>query len=575
MNETLIEVKFPKLNHFWMDSGLLGLYKISRDVNPEETRVEIKLNDDGVLFKGTEANLEKFLHNTYDSLLAQYYNTSTQKQKEKNAGFYYDSKEDRFVRFPKVKSMGIASLIFNKAPRPTKREVKYEKKEIIESGKKIKKEILPANYAYLQERLDIFLSETDLEIGSSSLLIDGRNAIQPKVEINLKKEKGKEKGKCFFCGDSSHLSEIGGTVFPMISGSSGALTFNTCGGKPEKICWKCDFIGKFVPVNGFYTMNSDNYHIYFPYSPSLEKMNDVLGSLQAIEIEDPNLLRNFNHQLGGYFQRPFEQLFSFLYSLYRIVMTKKSSISSTNEDYELDYEKLFEITLSKAPIEFFVLYTEALGDTQMGKMIWPFQDSIYLFRLFDRIERNKINIKETMTILIDFDQPKSESKTIVRNRICEKILRKQSIVELVEPHVFRINKSKIHYIKPINDFVILYEKILKEDGGKMNQEIIDTAVSLGKTIGKSVGPFGKKGKGDLFRLRKTRKPEDFLNEINRIQLKYSALVTADLYNKGQDFKDNFAEFKQFCMIAALNTFNAENREEQNKGANIGNKEEKQ
>jgi hypothetical protein len=190
--------------------------------------------------------------------------------------------------------------------------------------------------------------------------------------------------------------------------------------------------------------------MYFPYSPSLEKMKDVITNLQAIKIEDPKFLRNFNQQLGGYFQRTFEQLFSFLYSLYRIVMTRKTT-GSTNEDYELDFEKLYEITLSKAPIEFFVLYTEALGDTQMGKMIWPFQDSVYLFRLFDRLERNKINIKDTMNLFIDFDQPKNESKTIVRNRICERILRKQSIVELVEPHVFRINKSKIQYIKPINE----------------------------------------------------------------------------------------------------------------------------
>ncbi|MCX9083733.1 MAG: hypothetical protein OIN87_02920 [Candidatus Methanoperedens sp.] len=573
MNETLKEVKFPKLNHFWMDSGLLGLYQIAKDEKFGDMGVEIKLNDDGVSFKGSEANLDSFFHKTYDSLLAKYYNISTQKQKDENAGFYYDSKEDKFIRFPKVKSMGIAALIFNKASRPTVSEVKYEEKEIIESGKKIKKDILPTDHAHLQERLDKFLVETELKIGSSSLLKDGPNAIQPQVQINLKPHKGKEKGKCFFCGSSSHLSEIGGTVFPMISGSSGALSFNSCGGKPEKVCWKCDFIGKFVPVNGFYTINNGNYHMYFPYSPSLEKMKDVINNLHAITVEDPKFLRNFNQQLGGYFQRPFELLFSFLYSLYRIVMTRKTT-GSTDEDYELDFEKLYEITLSKAPIEFFVLYTEALGDTQMGKMIWPFQDSVYLFRLFDNLERNKINIKETMNLFIDFDQPKNESKTIVRNRICERILRKQSIVELVEPHVFRINKSKIQYIKPINDFVILYEKIIKEEGVKMNQEIIDTAVSLGKTIGKSVGPSGKKGKGDLFRLRKTRKPEDFLNEINRIQLKYGALVTADLYNKGQYFSDNFTEFKQFCMIAALNTFNAENREEKNKDNNIEIKEVK-
>lgn len=554
-----------------MDSGLLGLYQIAKDEKFGEMGVELKLNDDGVSFKGTEANLDTFFHKTYDSLLAQYYNISTQKQKDETAGFYYDSKNDKFVRFPKVKSMGIAGLIFSKGSgyKPTKREEKYVKIKD-ESGKNIKSKLLPPNYAHLQERLDNFLSETELKNDTSSLLIDGPNMIRPSVAINVKHGKGKLKGKCFFCGDNS-IDDIGSTVFPLITGSSGILSFNSGGGKPEKVCWKCDFIGKFVPVNGFYTINNGNYHMYFPYSSSLEKMNDVITNLKAIKIEDPKYLRNINHQLGGYFQRPFEQLLSFLYSLYRIVMTRKTT-GSTNEEYELDFEKLFEIALSKAPIEFFVLYTEALGDTQMGKMIWPFKDSVYLFRLFDNLERNKINIKETMNLFIDFDQPKNESKTIVRNRICERILRKQSIVELVEPHVFRINKSKMQYIKPINDLVILYEKIIKEEGVKMNQEIIDTAVSLGKTIGKSVGPSGKKGKGDLFRLRKTRKPEDFLNEINRIQLKYGTLVTADLYNKGQAVGDNFSEFKQFCMIAALNTFNAENREEQNIGAKIDNKE---
>ena len=36
----------------------------------------------------------------------------------------------------------------------------------------------------------------------------------------------------------------------------------------------------------------------------------------------------------------------------------------------------------------------------------------------------------------------------------------------------------------------------------MQQELIDAAVSLGKTIGMSLAQEGKKGKGELFRLRK-------------------------------------------------------------------------
>jgi len=462
-----MEVKFPKLNHFWMDSGLLGLYQIAKDEKSGEIEVEIKLNDDGVLFKGTEANLDTFFHKTYDSLLAQYYNTSTQKQKEENAGFYYDSKSDIFVRFPKVKSMGIAGLIFSKGSgyKPTKSEKKYIKLKD-ESGKNIKSKLLPPEYAHLQERLDNFLSETELKNDTSSLLIDGPNTIKPSVTINVKPGKGKRTGKCFFCGDNS-TDDIGSTVFPLITGSSGILSFNSGGGKPEKVCWKCDFIGKFAPVNGFYTMNNKSYHMYFPYSSSLEKMNDVFSFLYAIKIEKPNLTRNFNNQLSGYYPNPFEQLFAFLYSLYRIVMTRKSSKNPTDENYELDYERLYGITLSKASLEFFVMNTEALGETQIGKIIWQFQDLVYLSKLLDFMERNKININELMKILIDHEQ--ENNKTILRNRICERILKKLSIVKLAEQHAFRINKSEFRYIKPLNDFVILYEKILKEDGGKSGQ----------------------------------------------------------------------------------------------------------
>lgn len=550
MNDSLIEVHFPKYNHFWMDAGLLGLYHIALSEQPKEFDIEVKLDDDGVFFRGTEEKIQSFLQKVYDALLKKYYNISSQDQKEKKEGFYFDTKTDRFIRFPKVKSMGIAGLIFNKAPRPTQGEIKYDKT-------KDQKGILSEDSLNIQERLNNFLQENKLKIGSSSLLIDGPNAIQPKVEIRVKN--GNAKGNCFICGDSSSsLSEIGGTVFPMITGSSGVLSFNSTGSRPEKVCWKCDFIGKFVPVTGFYVMSKDSYHIYFPYSSSLEKMKDVFRSLEISKFEDLKFLRNFENRLGGYIQKPYEHFFSFLYSLYRVVMVKKISSSSTDDEYELDYEKLIEVSLNRAPLDFFVVHTESLGDTQMGKMIWSFQESVYFFRLLYYLEMNKIDIKKVMGLLVDFDQTKNENKTIIRNRICEKILKKQSIVDLIEQHVFRINKSKTQNIKPLSDFVVLYEKIIREGGNCMDQETIDIAVSVGKTIGMSIAPGGKKGKGDLFRLRKTRKPEDFLNEINRIQMKYGTRVSADLYNKGQNMEENFSEFKQFCMIAALNTFNAGN-----------------
>ncbi len=550
MVDAVREIRLPKIGHFWFDAGIIGFYELARMENPEKSDVQITLDDEGVTIRGRESDLPAFLNQVYSTLLQRYYNTSSEKQEQEKAGFYYDSKQEKFIRFAKVKPMGIAGLIFGKAPRPTKDQIKYVKNA--------EKGTLPPDYAHIQGRLNTFLTETNLKISGTSLLLDGPNACQPKVTIPTKE--GKLKGNCFLCGNPSHaLTDIGGTIFPMISGSSGALTFNSGCGGPAKVCWKCDYVGKFVPVTGFYVTDGGINHIYFPYSASLQKMHEIFGSFESMKICDPYHLRNFNPELGGYFKKPYEQLISFLYSVYHRILSTAEDIEEG--DTNLDYDRMYDLVLSNAPIEIFVLYTEALGETQMGKMIWPFKDSVYMFRLFEHMETHGIPLKQMMQILIDFDQKKDENKTLMRNRICERILRQQSVVNLIEQHIFRINASKIQYIKPVHDFVIEYEKILIQENDPMKQELIDTAVSLGKTIGMNLGPQGKKGKGDLFRLRKARKPEDFLNEVNRIQMKYGALVTADLYQNGEAMEQNFSKFKQFCMIAALNTYNGMNRSE--------------
>ncbi|MFQ5561399.1 MAG: hypothetical protein ACE5FU_12570 [Nitrospinota bacterium] len=87
----------------------------------------------------------------------------------------------------------------------------------------------------------------------------------------------------------------------------------------------------------------------------------------------------------------------------------------------------------------------------------------------------------------------------------------------------------------------------------MNIEEQEAAVTLGKRIGFVIGKDGKKE--DLFALRKGRKKTDFLNELNRLQFKCSLTVPPDVY-EGKLTDSNFIEFKQFCMIAALNSFHA-------------------
>ena len=518
-NSQLVKIDFLKLGHFWFDSGLVGLIKLLEDVRP--TNVEIKIDDTKLSLRGENESIKKGLQQAYDLLVDRYYNLSTKKQKDETTSynFYYDTNQDEFISFPKRKSLGIAGIIYNKAPRPTGGSIPWVEKidkSFSFNGKVIKKKrgILPADYAYLQERLDSFLNQNGLDVTTSGLLTDGPNAVKPNVNIQVpQKMKGEH---CYLCGEESgNLDEANQTIFPFLTGSSGVLSFNPEAGKPEKICWKCSLIGKFVPVNGFYSSQGDNLYVFLPYSNSLKKMCDSYDLLQESKYEDPNLFHNFKHPLGGYYQNPFEIAFAFLYTLYDKLRIRKQE-SSNEEIQALDVEKLLNLTFNKAPLEFYVVHTRNEGSTFAGKMIWPFKESLYFFRLLEVIEAlAKVSMKDVLFYCIDFTRPKVESQTMIRDKICERLLKKQSIVDLVEQHVFHAQSD---YFKPLFDALQVYELLLKE-GNELFKEEQEAAVELGRKIGMAVGKSEHGKKGDLFALRKSRRKVDFLEQINRLQFK--------------------------------------------------------
>ena len=573
------EITFQKLNHFWLDSGLLGLAVMLKEV---DSSIKKNLNDKGLTLIGIESEIQKAIEKAYDLLIGRYYNTSKKKQIDDTSSynFYYDSKEDKFVAFPKKKSVGIAELIYNKAPRPIGSSVKWqrgEKREIQINGKFIKRNrgILPPSHAHLQKMMDEFLDRNGLDVTTTGLLVDGANEIRPNVNI-VAKVSDNVKGNCYLCGEnSSHFEEISQTTFPFITGSSGLLNFNTMCGKPERVCWKCAFIGKFVPVNGFYIMQGDNIFAFFPYSVSFEKMLDVYNTLQDGKYEDPNLFKNFQHPLGfekyadGYFQKTFEVTFAFLHTLYRRVLLHQKA----DEDVGvLNWEEMCNLAISKAPLEFVVLHAESKGKTSMGKMVWPFRDSVYFFRLMESMEKSKINIKEVMRLLIDFSQKNQENKTILRNRFCERILKKKTVLDIVEERAWDIvfpqdqKNSKPQNPSSLIDFFLKYESIIKE--GKMTDEERSVAVTLGKTIGLCVSKRDnetrskneierdlKRLKGDLIKLKKVRKLTDFLSEIERLEVRYDfSLGIPDGLLDGKLRDDNFREFKGYCTISAMQAY---------------------
>jgi hypothetical protein len=539
----VVEVVFKKLGHFWFDAGLVGLIKMLEEVNLKKLGVTSEVIDNQLRLNGESRDIQKAIESAYERLVEKYYNLSSQKQREDTASynFYYDTQNDCFVSFPKRKAVGIAGIICDTAPRPTGGSIKWHQAE---------KGVLPQEYIHLQEKLDLYLKQSGLKITTSGLLIDGPNAIKPSITIKLDKSKKSE--QCYLCGEEGNaLEEANQTIFPFITGNSGVLSFNSEIGKPEKICWKCSLLGKFVPVTGFYSAQGEHLYAFLPYSTSLAKMCSAEDLLRDSRYEDPNLYRNFNPPLGGYFQNPFEMTFAFLYTLYdKMLMHQKED--SNEGEIELEMEVMLNLTFNMAPLEFFVIHTKDEGNTFAGKMIWPFKETIYFFRLIQEIEKKtKVRMEKILPDLIDYEQ-KNEARTLLRNKVCERMLKKQTILDLIEKHIYH---SGINYFKPLFEMLLVYELIIRE-GDLVFKEEQDAAVALGRCIGMALGKSIVGKKGDLFALRKSRRKVDFLEQLNRLQFRLGNdfIVPKDVY-EGKLTDENFQEFKQFCMIAALNSYN--------------------
>lgn len=535
-------VQFSKKGHYWLDAGLLGLIMILDQL--ELKNVDMSIENNKLTLAGDPDDVEYILQTAYDKLVDEFYNVSTKKQIEEKQkyNFYYDEKEDKFVAFPKKKSMGIAELIYNKAAGPSAEIVKWEGKE---------KGVLPDKFKHIQQRMDEFIDTNGLVITTSGLLLNGPNEVRPKLNIAVQ---GKKKlGVCYLCGEESTMLENANqTIYPLITGGSGVLSFNSEGGKPEKICWKCSLLGKFVPVSGFYLyQGAKDLYIFIPYSLSLQKMKYLYRELQSLKHgADSNLFSNFKPDLGNYIQHPYEVTFAFLYCIYSNLLCHKEA---DEDEGVFDIEAMWDFTLNKAPIEFLIVHSRKEGNTFSGKLFQPFKDSVYVFRLFDNL-RKSINtpFKNVLSYLIDYSQSKNEAKTFDRNKILERMLKKLSILDLVEQFVYKADSK---YFRPLFDLLLVYEILLKE-GDDVHKEEQEAAVKLGRCIGMAVGNSQNGKKGDLFALRKSRKKADFLEQINRLQFKLGneLIVPNELY-EGKLTDDNFIEFKQFCMISALNSYN--------------------
>jgi hypothetical protein len=494
--------------------------------------------------------------------------------------FYLDPESEEFITFPKRRAAGAALLMFDKAARPAGGQEKWANDPA--TGKKTVGR-LATKYAHLQSKLNALLESRGMKPGPpAGLLVGAGNEVRPKVKIRVGSKVGNESD--FISGSPRAGLTLGKqTAFPLFGGSR---SFFTQTDTEARIGWEIDFAGKFTPAVSFFYQQGDDMFIFFPESPDLRRVADMTTVLNRITAErDENFYRNFNLLLGGYFGGRSEVTLGFLHRIF-VELTWRRRAES--KDDHIPDEELFEDTVATvqaeavydavardAPVNLAVVAARKKGNVWLGRDYFSFTESLYLARLLDRMTdqddrrggQARCDVKRLMHALIDFDSDKN--KTLLRDQICDLVLRKQSVLQFLERHAYQRfsgwNPGDPLMIGPLLDFANIYEPELREVEMEKHLyvEMVNRAQWLGRNIAEGVvkaasgterNESAGRSKGVFFRLRRVRTKDDFLNELSRLQMRYALDIPAKALDADCFNEESFPEYRGFCVIAALRRF---------------------
>jgi len=576
-----IDYLFKLRDHWWFDAGIAAFYDIAERLKKNDGQrwldVKLWICPDGILVSAPDELLKPFVDACYEYLGDLWWNVSSSKQEEAKDLVIYNKEKETFSCAPRRNPTPVAAL------------------SVGGSSWKADYDAYDGLSDEMKSRTDAFLKETGKSLWGikKDKLPYEQPVCHPHIETFPVKGK---KRVCSVCGQELVCENVNQTVFPLFSSQSAAFSFNSKFGTPDIVCWECAMLGKFAVHSALYKV-ADPYtqimQIYSNNMAALLNMHDMMGNSSNIRIfeKDKLYFRDFGtgESIVELAKLPYEVLWSFfLISFAELNKQKRNAIDAGKKLKQIG--SLSEEDLNDlAATGVVTMSLEKKGQTFITKELVDFHDSVYIFRLIDYIEKetkeDKILSKNSgdfwKNLFWDFvlvqnkQKPYDPVNGLYRNRILQKVFEKSSILQDVEDFVFKKSLAYSYpYLYRILSFVILYERVANKrdvdyEGGKgMTKDQVEIATKLGAQIvirgkktlmvdGNDVNKL-KPLKGDLFSLRKTRTANDFLEQLSRLQFRYGLVLNQEIIKGILVEKDvDFEDFKAYCMISALNSYNME------------------
>ncbi|MBC8185754.1 hypothetical protein H8E88_32105 [candidate division KSB1 bacterium] len=549
-------IDFHKTSDPFISAGISGLIKYCEKRKEEKNDIEFEINKNVLTISAK--NLNEVLKEIYYDMGRDYYDTSGQKQIEKNEGFYYDEVKGKFFRFPKVKPRGLALLIHSGQPTP---------KATTAKKKDIKKE-----KPVLYQRIIDYCKKGKIPFKDDSkgkIWINSRNTNVPSIE-ELQISIGNK--SCSICGNKFKKLYESVSYSPFIGGSSAGNNYVSMLKSTEKICWKCLYIQRFSPTFAFYKYSGD-WNVFIFSSESIDSVQKINTNLLKTLFYDKDrlikkeYLQNFDYykfekdKETDYFKHNAEQLFMLLFTIYQQMEIAKPKLIEKNEWLPFQ-ETVYYKT------EVFYIRSKPYSGTFRPLKAEKFTDIHYIFSVFKVIEQNNMNIQHLLWALKLND---GDDRTVLRNRWADHLLNRKPTIKTCEEIVWKnfMNKNFHGNFYQILNWLNIYESIINYGGNKhMNNEIRELAVNLGKQLGyfnPKIEDNPNIRKGKLIQLRKAKNLKQFNEVVVSFLFRYNTLKISSNYVQLIN-EQNFDYFRQFTLISALNTFNSKQKKEnQNEG----------
>ncbi|MBC7571633.1 MAG: hypothetical protein H7319_18180, partial [Spirosoma sp.] len=329
----------------------------------------------------------------------------------------------------------------------------------------------------------------------------------------------------------------------------------------------------------------DALNVYLVYSDNLTNLHDILRTKFGPLTRPADVLRqqeyvaNFpqsdeNNPLGrsGDFIGRNENLFYLLFTLYNSVMDKRP-LADNRELMQL-------LGIADRTLGIVSMRAESFAATMRPNQFENLHHVKFVFALIHKLGQRGVSIPyvwQSLKIIkpsLQSNRDRYRMERQFREKFVGKVLNGQSILTDMESFfndcygylLDVLNEpGKSIGFKRYNDlinFTTQYELIVNQNI-MQNEELQKIALGLGARIGQGILSYNqndrktnaRQGRKYIVALRKANQYVDFLEQISRLQSRFSLGIDRDLLENVND--ENYGWIKQFVIISALNQINAE------------------